>query len=74
MLLIASLCIIGDPLLDKVEVDNRQGRLQALHATSARGSKGVLDLLHSTHLVRHQSETPEKLGGMFSGSPDIPKV
>ena len=37
MLLIASLCIIGDPLLDKVEVDNRQAwkqrgfRLTALH-------------------------------------------
>ncbi len=44
MLLIASSCIIADALLDSEKVDTRQGRLQALDATLARGSKAGVGL------------------------------
>ena len=39
MLLIVSFCIIGDPVLDRAEVNTRRGRLQALDTTLAHGSK-----------------------------------
>ena len=42
MLLVVSLCSIGDPAFDRAEVDTRQGRLQAFDSTLARGSKKAL--------------------------------
>ena len=74
MLLIVFLCTIGDPALDRAEVHTRQGMSQALDATLARGSKRVLDLLHSLLLIEYRSGAPEKFGGMFSSALDITSI
>ena len=71
MLLIVSICSIGDPVLDRTQVDTRQGKSQALDATLHVEAKGFLDLLHSVQLIKYRSGVPEKLGGMFGSSLNI---